>query len=409
MKAMREKYNQLLHTPEGVRDIYGAELLKRNSVIGRIRERMRLYGYSGIQTPTFEFFDVFSSEIGTTPSRELYKFFDKEGNTLVLRPDFTPSVARCAAKYGEEGQGPMRFAYQGSTFVNASSLQGKLNESAQMGIELIGEASARADAEAVALLIECLRDSGLSRFQVSVGNAGYFRGMCEEAGIDPETENELRDDISGKNYYAAEKLLLGLEIPDRIREKILNVTVFSGSAETLDEALLSADNARSAAAIESLKDFYEALKNYGVERYVSFDLSMLSKYDYYTGIIFRGYTYGVGEAIAAGGRYDRLISHFGQDMPAVGFMIQTEYLQEALRSQHIEIPVPDAPVVIPYTKESYAEAVARALALRAEGTAAVLAEIPEAAGTGSPDGGETGRAAGDSADPRETLGGPDND
>ena len=89
---------RLLHTPEGVRDLYGKEYAEKLYVENRLRESIRLYGYEEIQTPTFEFFDIFSREIGTTPSKELYKFFDKEGNTLVLRPDFTPSIARCAAK-----------------------------------------------------------------------------------------------------------------------------------------------------------------------------------------------------------------------------------------------------------------------------------------------------------------------
>ena len=89
----------LVHTPEGVRDIYGEEYLRKLLVEEKLHHTLRSFGYQDIQTPTFEFFDVFSREIGTTPSRELYKFFDKEGNTLVLRPDFTPSMARCAAKY----------------------------------------------------------------------------------------------------------------------------------------------------------------------------------------------------------------------------------------------------------------------------------------------------------------------
>ena len=96
------KINTLLHTPEGVRDIYGEELLRKQAVLRATLHRMHLYGYEDIQTPAFEFFDVFSKEIGTTPSAELYKFFDKNGNTLVLRPDFTPSMARCAAKYYKE-------------------------------------------------------------------------------------------------------------------------------------------------------------------------------------------------------------------------------------------------------------------------------------------------------------------
>ena len=121
---------QLLHTPEGVRDIYGEEYNKKLEVENRLHENIRLFGYEEIQTPTFEFFDVFSKEIGTTPSRELYKFFDKDGNTLVLRPDFTPSIARCAAKYFGEENVPLRFSYVGNTFTNTSDLQGKLKESA---------------------------------------------------------------------------------------------------------------------------------------------------------------------------------------------------------------------------------------------------------------------------------------
>ena len=98
---LMDKYaeKRLLHTPEGVRDIYGRELLKKLTVQDKLMHTFASFGYKNIQTPVFEFFDVFGSEIGTTRSNELYKFFDKEGNTLVLRPDFTPSMARCAAKY----------------------------------------------------------------------------------------------------------------------------------------------------------------------------------------------------------------------------------------------------------------------------------------------------------------------
>lgn len=86
--------NRLLHTPEGVRDIYGKEYARKLAVEQKLQNAIHCFGYEDIQTPSIEFFDVFCKEIGTTPSKELYKFFDKEGNTLVLRPDFTPSIAR---------------------------------------------------------------------------------------------------------------------------------------------------------------------------------------------------------------------------------------------------------------------------------------------------------------------------
>ncbi len=88
----------LMHTPEGVRDIYGAEYARKQAVEKELANAIHLYGYQDIQTPSFEYFDVFGNAIGTTPSAQLYKFFDREGNTLVLRPDFTPSCARCEAK-----------------------------------------------------------------------------------------------------------------------------------------------------------------------------------------------------------------------------------------------------------------------------------------------------------------------
>ena len=142
--------SQLLHTPEGVRDIYGTEGARKHHLEQLLYERLHLGGYQYIQTPGFEFFDVFRKERGTVPMQEMYRFFDREGNTLVLRPDFTPSIARCAAKYYREEKVPLRFCYQGNTYVNNSSYQGKLKETTQIGVELLQDGSAYADAELLA-------------------------------------------------------------------------------------------------------------------------------------------------------------------------------------------------------------------------------------------------------------------
>ena len=152
---------RLIHTPEGVRDIYGNELRKKQQIETALMQSFDSFGYKQIQTPMFEFFDVFSKEIGTTKSNELYKFFDKEGNTLVLRPDFTPSMARCAAKYYLEEDIPVRFSYCGNTFTNTSELQGKLKEVTQTGVELIGDSTQSADAELIHLAVTALKASGL--------------------------------------------------------------------------------------------------------------------------------------------------------------------------------------------------------------------------------------------------------
>lgn len=168
---------KLLHTPEGVRDIYNEECEKKLALQGRLHEVMKSYGYRDIETPTFEFFDVFSKEVGTTPSKDLYKFFDREGNTLVLRPDITPSIARAAAKYFGEETDPLRFCYVGNTFINNSSYQGYLKETTQLGAELIGDNSVDSDAEVIAMVIECLLKAGLKEFQVSIGQVDFLRAF----------------------------------------------------------------------------------------------------------------------------------------------------------------------------------------------------------------------------------------
>lgn len=365
----------LLHTPEGVRDIYGIEYAKKLYIENKLHEKIKSYGYEDIQTPSFEFFDVFSKEIGTTPSKELYKFFDQEGNTLVLRPDFTPSIARCAAKYFMEEQIPIRFSYNGNTFSNTSSLQGKLKEVTQMGAELINAPSVEADAEIISLVIEALRNTGLTRFQISIGEVDYFKGICEEAGLDEETELELRSCISGRNYFAAQELLAARQVKEPYHSILLKLADMVETRESLSEAKKLVKNERSLNAIERLEKLYEVLRLYGVEEYVSFDLGLLSNYNYYTGVIFKAYTYGVGNAIVKGGRYDNLLNQFGKEASAIGFVIVVDDLLEALSRQKVTIELSNQKQTLLYQENDpvdFAAKLEQAKELRAKGIAVEL-------------------------------------
>lgn len=362
---------RLVHTPEGVRDIYGKEYASKLHIQNMFHEKLRSFGYQDIQTPTFEFFDVFSSEIGTTPSKELYKFFDKDGNTLALRPDFTPSIARSAAKYFMDEMIPLRFCYCGNNYINTDNLQGKLKETTQMGAELIGDSSAEADAEMIALLIEGLRNVGLQEFQVSVGQIDYFKGLCAQANLDEDTELELRELISNRNAFGAEELLRGKGIDEESITDLMKVNEFFGSVDMLDEALKIANNTRSVAAIERLKNVYELLKMYGVEQYVSFDLAMISKYNYYTGVTFGAYTYQAGSAIAKGGRYDNLLEKFGKPSPATGFVVMIDDLMNAMSRQRI-CPTPENKNVLLVYTSDMKKAMDTATAYRKDGYATVM-------------------------------------
>lgn len=331
--------NQLLHTPEGVRDIYAEECAKKLAVQDKLQNVFYLYGYQNIETPMFEFFDIFKKERGSVETKEMYKFFDRDNNTLVLRPDMTPSIARCVAKYFMDETMPLRLCYLGPTFINSTSYQGRLKESTQTGVELIGDDTNDADAEMIAVVIHALKAAGLQEFQVELGQVEFYRGLVEEAGMDEETKERLSEMIENKNYFGVEELLTEQTMSPELKRLFLKLPELFGDIAQIRLARSMTTNARALKAIERLEKVQEILDSYGLGDYVSYDLGMLSKYSYYTGIIFKAYTYGTGEYIVTGGRYDKLLEQFGKEAPAVGFVIMVDQLMLALSRQKIETPI----------------------------------------------------------------------
>ena len=363
---------RIFHTPEGVRDIYNGECSQKHHLQTEIRKVFDTYGYEEIETPSFEYFEVFSREVGTIPSKDLYKFFDREGNTLVLRPDFTPSVSRACATYFNPEHQVITLSYTGNTFINNSSYQGRLKETTQMGVERIGDDSAEADAELLAMTVECLLKAGLKEFQVSVGQVDYFKSLLQYANLDIEEEENLRSLISQKNYFGVEDLVRSQNIPESLEKAFLELPHMFGSSEVLQKARSLTYNICAIKAVERLEEIYEILKIYGYEKYVSFDFGMLSKFQYYTGIIFQAYTYGTGEPVVKGGRYNNLLKHFGKPAASIGFGITVDNLLMALSRQKISLPEKKAPVILTYTEANRREAILEAQKLRNEGTAVAL-------------------------------------
>ena len=348
-----------IHTPEGVRDIYNGECTRKNLMAERMKNVLKSYGYRDIQTPTFEFFDIFNQDKGSLPSNQMYKFFDREGNTLVLRPDITPSIARAVSKYFNEEEFSMRFSYTGNIFINNSSLQGRMKESTQMGAELIGDDSIDADAEMIALAVHLLLAAGLTEFQIDVGHVGFFKGLIEEAGMDEEKIQDLRELIENKNYFGVEAMT--------DNQALVRLPKLFGSQEILKEAKRLTSNMKALTAITRLERLYEIIGEYGLQKYVTFDLGMLSQYDYYTGVIFLGYTYGTGDAVVKGGRYDTLLQKFGKDAASVGLAVAVDELLTALGRQKIGIDEGEPVTMLLYSAPMLSEALKKAEELRAGG------------------------------------------
>ena len=297
----------------------------------------------------------------------MYKFFDREGNTLVLRPDITPSIARAVSKYFSDEQFSMRFSYTGNIFINNSSLQGRMKESTQMGAELIGDDSIDADAEMIALAINMLLAAGLKEFQIDIGHVGFFKGLVAETGMDEEKTQKLRELIENKNFFGVEAMT--------DNRALIQLPKLFGSQEILDKAKQLTSNTEALAAIARLERLYQIIGEYGLEKYVTFDLGMLTQYDYYTGVIFRGYTYGTGDAVVKGGRYDTLLRKFGKNAASVGVVVMVDDLLIAMSRQKLSIDEGESLQMILYGSGQLSDALKKARELRDQGCLVQLNRI----------------------------------
>lgn len=370
---MKEK---LLHTPEGVRDIYHSECKKKKALEQKLHDVLALYGYQDIETPTFEFFDIFNSDTGTVSSREMFKFFDRNNNTLVLRPDMTPSIARSVAKYYYDCEYPLRLSYVGNTFMNNHSYQGKLAEKTELGAEHINDDSPEADAEAVIMMIDCFLAAGIVDFRIDIGQTEFYRAVIDGLEVSDKIKEKIHQLIENKNSLGMELLLSELDIDGEYRRILSEYNELYGDVSMLGMARTLTSSPRCLRAVERLEQVYEVVRQYGYEKYISFDLGMVNYYDYYTGIIFRGYTYGTGDAIGKGGRYDNLLIQFGKNAPAIGFTILIDDLLLALSRQDIKVSIRDYDyAVLLYKKEDTSKAIPIANGLRQDGVRTELSVL----------------------------------
>ena len=357
---------QKMHTPEGVRDIYNRECETKLAIQKKLSTVLHLYGYQDIQTPTFEYDDVFRKEIGSTSTKELYRFFDREGNILTLRPDITPSVARAAATLFETEDFPIRLCYAGNTFTNHTSYQGRLKENTQLGAELIGLDSIEADAEMLAMVVDGLKRTGLKEFQVNIGHVDFIQSLLEATGLEDDEMDEIRTLINNRNYFGVEEILDNRSVKESVKEAFHILPELMGGPEILESAARIAPSAEARLAVTRLQQIYKLLRLYKAEDHVTFDLSMSGSYGYYTGIIFRAYTYGTGDAVVRGGRYDHLLEKFGKSTPSIGCAIIIDELMSALNRQKISVQTAKRNLLV-YTEATEKWAVSLARSFRAKG------------------------------------------
>ena len=336
-----------IYTPDGVQDILFEDCYLKRGIEAKLRELFRANAFREVETPTMEFYDAFSSD-KAMPQEAMFKFFDQQGRILVLRPDITIPIARVAATKCRELEYPLRFSYIGNVFRYNDFGGGKQNEFTQAGVEILGTNTPESDAEVIAVAINAMKAAGLENFQVDIGQVDFFKGLMEETGLPDESIEQIRLLIDRKDYVGVGELLNGCKIREDLKKLILDLPGLFGSADVIDRVEAMKVNKRSREALENIRQVLGILDDYGFSQYVSVDLGMLRGLDYDTGILFRGFTYGIGFPVLTGGRYDKLVEEFGMECPATGFSLGINMIMMALQRQKAVFDRPEIDSIVCY-------------------------------------------------------------
>ena len=356
-----------IYTPDGVQDIlFESSFMKRN-IENELIGLFSSYGYRELETPTFEFSDVFNLENFSLAQESMFKIFDEKGRLLVLKPDQTIPVARVLSTKMKSMEDIKKVSYIQNTFRFDEQGGGKKREFTQAGCELVNIKSPYADAEIIALAVKSLISNGLEDFQIDIGHIEFFKGLLEETQLNTSDIEKVRKLIDVKDFLGLEEMLEQVDMNKEIKDQILNLPKYFGDFDIIAKLKGEIKNPRALKALDDLESIFGILDDYDVSKYVSIDLGMIPSLNYYTGIIIKGYTYGVGFPLLTGGRYDNLYENFGSDMGAVGFSVGVNFLMMALTRQNIETEKYRIDTLVSCAKENIKTASKISDSLRSQG------------------------------------------
>jgi len=312
--------------PQGVQCYFGEEVAHRRRVEAVLAGVMRAWGFQEIILPFFDYLESFAYGLGSALGDRTYRFLDRDGALLALRPDLTTLVAKTVATRMTGQSLPIQLFYSGQVFRHERARAGAQREYYQIGLESMGEPAGWSDTEVLLIVLDSLRRVGVSGFKIALGHVGLFQGIVERLGLSAERAAALRDAIDHKDgaWLAQEVGALGLP-PDKERF-LVELPGFVGGSPVLARALEIVENPRSRQALVELQEIDAVLGALGVGDAFTFDLSEVRGLDYYTGIVFKIYARAAGGELGGGGRYDGLLGNFGWDLPAVGFSFTLDRL-----------------------------------------------------------------------------------
>ncbi|MGI9860429.1 ATP phosphoribosyltransferase regulatory subunit [Moorella naiadis] len=321
--------NLPLQVPAGVRDFLPPQAAALRQLEQRLLACFRSWGYQEVMTPTLEFAATFQAGSPAGDEDTLYKFIDRQGRVLALRPEMTAPIARLAATSLRRRELPLRLGYSARVFRYEEPQAGRQREFHQAGVELIGAGGVAGDVEIIALAVESLVQAGLDDFRLGLGQVAVTKDVLQDLGLAPEVVARIKTALTGKDLVALEGIYDEYHLTGERRRQLELLAAINGGDEALAEARACFGHTAAAASLAELSRVWAALRAAGLEKWLFIDLGILRDFDYYTGIVFEGYAPGMGAPICGGGRYDGLLARFGYPCPATGFALGLERVLHA--------------------------------------------------------------------------------
>ena len=358
--------NYDLITPEGTKDLLFGECVVRRNIENTLLKLFKSRGYSEMITPGLEFFGVFNMKSRYFPQETLYKMTDSKGRLLVMRPDSTMPIARVVATRLKDAELPLKLCYNQTVYRNESALKGRSDETVQAGIELIGSEMKMADLEVISAAVDSLNAFGLE-YSLELGHIGVFKALVDRLEADEADKEYIRKLIENKNFPALNDFLDTFG-NTAVTAALKKLPALFGGEEIFEKAeeLIPDENVKR--ILDELREVYrDTAETCGKDGNITVDLGLVNKTDYYTGLIIKGYLKGHGEEVISGGRYDKLISDFGYDIPAVGFAVNVNAVSKVIERNGILPAEPSTDVIVFAEEGCEVAAIKQARELREQG------------------------------------------
>jgi len=287
------------------------------------------WGYLPVQTPVFDFYDIYRPFLDRAAAEKVYRLIDREGDLLMLRSDVTLFLAKQLGRLPNR-ELPLRVFYADTILRHQDAEDISRNEFYQIGAELIGESGYFAELEVLMLLVRCLEEAGLSGYRVHLGSRAVFSAALSM--LDEEETSAALKAVSLRNAAPVRDILSRRGRGPEEADFFLELFLYIGDAEGL-RALAEQGKAKGFAGAEleksiaSLGRIWGELDELKVSGLFRLDLSETASQNYYTGIVFQAYKDGIDSAFASGGRYDKLLARFGFEAPAAGFTLMLRKIE----------------------------------------------------------------------------------